>query len=328
MSNAGEVNAWKWWQDALAGKFGDIHDGCPEQGFYRVRDGKHGPFLPVAIWNADGRWIAQRNGKDTSAEDIWTWCCRNPISEEAYYAALDGKGWPDEPTAPTMGHNLPDDPHEALALEYAAEKETAIDLLKTKVVSQEQANRIAILSKRITTIAKKASDLHKVEKQPHLDGGRAVDEKWRELKEDPAELSKRLKRHMDDYLLEQQRLERERQRKAQEEADRKRREAEDAARAAKSSENEYEAAKAERLAREAAEAEKEAEARNSSAGRTGARVALRTFPEPRITDYDALLLALKDRAEVREVVESLAKRAARSRVSLPGMEIIEVQRAA
>jgi hypothetical protein len=331
-----QVTAWKWWQDALAGNFGPIHEGHPQQGFYRVRDGKQGPYLPVVIWNEEGRWIALRNGKEVRADDIWTWCCRNPITEEAYYAAMSGKGWADEPLAPTMGHNLPDDPHEALRLEYEAEKETASELLKVKVTSQEHADKIAVLSKRIAAIAKKATDLHKVEKQPHLDAGRAVDDRWRDLKEDPADLSKRLKRHMDDYLLEQQRLERERQELARREEERLRREAEEAARKAAEADQQSEAERkaaidrAHQLEQEAAAKAKEAEARNASAGRTGAKVALRTFVSARVTDYEAAAIALlkMNHADLKACIDQLANRAVKAGVEVAGVERVEEQRAA
>ncbi|CAD7023292.1 hypothetical protein REJC140_00157 [Pseudorhizobium endolithicum] len=321
-------NAWKWWQDALAGNFGPIHDSDPQQGYYRTRF-KEKPWEPVAIWFENGEWHAMRGDRTVRAADIWTWCCRNPITYEAYTKAIEGDGWDDEPEAVRgMGDNLPDDPFEALKLEFAGEQELAAELLRTKVETQDQANKIGVLSKRIASISKRASDLHKVEKAPHLEAGRAVDDKWRDLKEEPDSLSKRLKRHLDDYLREQQRLEMERQRKAQEEADRKRREAEDAASAAAQQENEAAAVEAKRLQDEAAQAERDAQARNASAGRTGARVALRTFVYAQITDYDALLMALKDRAEIKEIVETLAHRAARSGVELPGMGIRSEQRAA
>src|SRR5690606_10052912 len=106
--------------------------------------------------------------------------------------------------------------------------ELADELLKSKVETQDQANKIGVLSKRIAGISKRATDLHKVEKAPHLEAGRAVGDKWRDLKEEPDALSKRLKRHLDAFLQEQQRIEQERQRKAREEADRIAREAEEA----------------------------------------------------------------------------------------------------
>jgi hypothetical protein len=327
-------NAWAWWQAALAGNLGPIHDSDPQQGYYRTRY-KDKPWEPVAIWFEDGKWNAMRGERAVDASEIWTFCCRNPISYEAYTKAIEGGGWDDEPEQVRgMGDNLPTDPFEALKLEFAGEQELADTLLKSKVETQDQANKIGVLSKRIAGISKRATDLHKVEKQPHLDAGRNVDNKWRDLKEEPDALSKKLKRHLDAYLQEQQRIELERQRKAREEAERIQREA-DAARIAAekaSVENDNSAAEAaaeaERLAQQAAAAERETQARNASAGRTGAKVSLRTFVFAEITDYDALLKALKDRPEIKEVVETLAHRAARSGVELAGMAIKSEQRAA
>jgi hypothetical protein len=333
-------NAWAWWQAALAGNFGPIHDSDPQQGYYRTRF-KDKPWEPVAIWFED-EWHAMRGERVVNAAEIWTWCCRNPISYEAYTKAIDGAGWDDEPEAPAIGHNLPDDPFEALQVEFAAEKEQAEAFLKTPIKKQADADRAAVWSKRLSTIAKKATDLHKVEKQPHLDAGRNVDNKWRELKEDPDALSKKLKRHLDAFLQEQQRIELDRQAAARAEADRIQREA-DAVRVAAeqaSAKNDNESnagaiaernnaiAEAQRLADQAAQAERDAQARNASAGRTGAKVSLRTFTYAEITDFDALLMALKDRPEIREVVETLANRAARSGVELAGMAIKSEQRAA
>ncbi|TBB44183.1 hypothetical protein ELH49_09110 [Rhizobium ruizarguesonis] len=336
-----EVNIWAWWQNALAGTIGPIHDGDPQQGYYRTRF-KDKPWEPVAIWFEDGKWHAMRGDRQVDASDIWTWCCRNPITYEAYTKAIEGGGWDDEPEAPQMGHNLPADlsPFEALELEFASEKEQAEAFMKKPITTQAEADRAAIWSKRLSTIAKKATDLHKVEKQPHLDAGRNVDNKWRELKEEPDAISKRLKRHMDAFLQEEARKERERQAAARVEADRIQREA-DAARvaaekAAAKNDNDAAAiaaqnnaiAEAERLAQQAAAAERDAQARNASAGRTGAKVSLRTFVFAEVTDFDALLMALKDRPEIKEVVDTLANRAARSGVELAGMAIRSEQRAA
>ncbi|MGV4796171.1 hypothetical protein [Rhizobium sp. F40D2] len=334
-----EVNAWLWWQNALEGNIGPIHDGDPQQGYYRTRF-KDKPWEPVAIWFEDGKWHAMRGDHQVDASDIWTWCCRNPITYEAYNKAIEGAGWDDEPEAPAIGHNLPTDPFEALQVEFAAEREQAEAFMKKPITTQAEADRAAIWSKRLSTIAKKATDLHKVEKQPHLDAGRNVDNKWRDLKEEPDALSKKLKRHMDAFLQEEARKERERQAAARAEADRIQREA-DAARVAAekaAAKNDNDAAsiaaqnnaiaEAERLAQQAAQAERDAQARNASAGRTGAKVSLRTFVFAEITDFDALLLALRDRVEIKEVVETLANRAARSGVELAGMAIRSEQRAA
>jgi hypothetical protein len=331
-----EENAWAWWQSALAnpaeiGKSLPVHDGDPQQGYYRTRF-KGGKWEPVAIWFSNEGWLALRSDRQVSAEDIWTFCCRNPITFEAYEKASMTGEWDDEPEAKPrgIGDNLPSDPFEALTLEFDGEKELAGEFLKTPITEQSQADRAAVLSKRIAAIAKKATDLHKVEKQPHLDAGRAVDDKWRPLKEEPDALSKRLKRHMDDYLREQQRIEQERQRAAAAEAERLRNEAEEAARAARQSENEYEQAKADRLAREATEAEREAQAKNAAAGRTGAKVSLRKFVSAKVTDYHAAAKALVDmqHKEFLEFIDQLANRAIRADKTLAGVERVEEQRAA
>lgn len=327
------VNRWLWWQNALKGQFGPIHSE-PEQGYFRTRK-KNGPWEPVAIWWDEdvGGWLAYRSGREVEADEIWTWCCRNPITHEAYEKAVAGGGFDDEPKAAVApaGHNSADaDPMEALRIEYLGEKELAEEFLKSPIKTKADADKAAIWSKRLADIAKRATDQHKIEKQPVLDETRRIDDKWRELKEDPKELSTKLKRHMDAYLREQDRLEQERQRKAREQADKIREQAEAAAAEAKqdSSGDVAAANRAEQLAQQAADAERDAQARNAAAGRTGAKVALRTFVSAEITDIDALLIALRDRDEIKELVQSLANRAAKAGRSLPGMKIIEEKRAA
>lgn len=320
---------YAYWTNALAGTLGPVSDGDPQCGFYRRRLFKDGPFVPVAIWRGeDGAFVALVDGKTAYAADIWTWVCDKPITEAEYHKVMAGEGWSDEPRAASVPSNIPADPFEALKIEFAAEQEVAAELLAKPVTEQNHADQIAVLTKRLSSIKSKATSLHKTEKHPSLDESRRIDTKWRDLKEEPDTLTKKLKRHLDAYLNELDRQEKERQRIAREEADRIRREAEAAAEAAAQEGNAQAAAEAGRLEREAAAAAREAQARNASAGRTGAKVSLRTFTFATITDFDALLMALKDRPEIRECVETLANRAAKSGVELPGMTISSEQRAA
>lgn len=312
-----------------------MHEGQPEQGYYRTRF-KGGQWEPVAIWFENDQWNAMRGERMVDAADAWNFCRTHPVSYEAYQKAIDGAGWDDEPPAPAIGHNLPADPFEALMLEYQAEKEQAEAFMKTPITTQDQADKAAIWSKRLATIAKKATDLHKVEKQPSLDEGRRVDDKWRGLKEEPAEVSKKLKRHMDAYLQEQARIERERQEAARREEERLRREAAEAARKAAEADQQSEAERqaaidrAHQLEQEAAAKAKEAEAKNASAGRTGARVALRTFVSAKVNDYQAAAtaLVLMKHPDILAIIDQLAHRAIKAGQSLPGVERIEEQRAA
>lgn len=331
------VDRWAWWQNALKGEFGPIHDGNPQQGYFRVRR-KDGPWEPVAIWQDEesGAWLAYRSGKEVRAEDIWTWACRTPITHAAYEQAMAGDGFDDEPaTGPGIGDNSGEaDPFDALRIEYLGEKELAEEFMKSPVKTQAQADKVAIWAKRLTAIKTKAEGLHKVEKQPHLDAGRVVDDKWRELKGDPDELAKRLKAHIKPFLQEQIRQEEERQRKAREEADRIRRQAEEEARAAREADHQSdraheEAAERQRLLEaQARAAEAEAEARKVNAGRTGARVSMRTVKVGFVTDYAkaaAALVAMNHKV-IKETIDTLAQRAATAGMPFDGMEIKNEER--
>jgi hypothetical protein len=316
----------------------------PQSGFWRRRAYKDGPYVAIAIWrDGTGKLWCMQNGRAKDCDDnLWASCCKWPITEELYHSVTDGGGWPEEP--PTRQDNQPAKTGDAfvdLSAEYEAEREQAEDFLKKPITTQQQADTAAVWSKRIAAIAKKATDLHKVEKQPSLDEGRRVDDKWRDLKEQPADLSKRLKRHMDAFLQEQERVERERVRAAQAEADRIRREAEEAEKRAAeaalaverapgvASDLQAEAeAEADRLAKQAAEAEREAQAHNPNAGRTGAKVSLRTFVSARVTDYREAALALLTHPEMRALIDQLANRAVKAGTVLPGVEKVEERRAA
>lgn len=333
---------YAYWRNAVAGTFGPIHESAPQNGFYRKKN-RDGSLSPVAIFDHEGEKVALLNGVATDPASVWTWVADKPVTEAAYSQAVSGAGWPDDPPTVRLS-NVSSDPHEALTQELQGEVELAREFLAKPITTKEQADQAAIWSKRLATISKKATDLFKVEKQPSLDEGRRIDDKWRDLKDGAAEWSKKLKRHLDNWLVEEDRKEHERQRLAREEAERKAREAEEARLAAERATAQVEAdgisddatiqaqqdaeAEAARKAEEAAAAERAAQARKASAGRTGSKVALRTFTGAKITDYDALLTALKDRPEIRGIVETLANRAARSGVTLPGMEITEERRAA
>jgi hypothetical protein len=342
--NAGEitqvaiVERWRWWQDALKdpAKIGSallpIHANEYQVGYFRTRR-KHGPWEPVGIYPDDnGVVVGFRNGRQVNdVQDLFLWSCRYPISYDAYIKALEGGGFDDEPPAPRgLGDNSGEaDPFEALRIEYLGEKELAEEFMKQKVTTQAQADKVAIWAKRLTAIKSKAEGLHKVEKQPHLDAGRAVDDKWRELKTEPDELAKRLKAHIKPFLQEQIRAEEERQRKAREEAEKARRAAEEAARKAaesdRQSERDREAAarEADRLAAQAKAAAEEAEARKVNAGRTGARVSMRVEKVGVVTDYGkaaAALVAMRHK-DLIEVIDKLAQRAAKAGMPFDGMEI-------
>lgn len=347
MLNAGEVaqvsivERWQWYQDALKdpANIGSpelpIHANEYQLGYFRCRR-KDSQWEPVGIYpGEDGVVVGLRNGKPVSdIQDLFLWACRHPISYEAYIKALDGGGFEDEPEkAPGLGHNSGEaDPFDALTVEYVGEKEMVEDFLKKPVKTQNDANKLAIWKDRLSKIKSKATALHKAEKQPFLDGGRAVDSKWRGLKEEPDAIIEKVRLHVKPFFDEQKRAEEDRQRKAREEAAKAQRAADEAAakaRALNDQQNtvEREAARqaAEEAAAKARQAEKDAEARKVSAGRTGARMGLRTEKVGVVTDYQkaAAALVVMKHPDMVDVIDKLAQRAAKAGMPFDGMEIRE-----
>lgn len=332
-----QADEWAWWQRALAEphRIGDpslpLHADSPELGFYRINSKRLGRWVPIAFFKDDaGRWCAERDGKPVDpdkVEGLWTWACRNPTTYPAYEKAVAGDGYDDEPPH-GIGHNLPADSdmdeRDRLWLEFSGERDLALEFLKTPIVVQAEADRAAIWAKRLAEIVRKADGLHEVEKRPHLEAGRRVDDRWRDLREEPLALAKRLKRHQTAFLQELDRQEQERQRAAAVEAERLRREAAAAAAAAATPEALADAGKAVAAAKEA---EREAEYRPPSAGRVGAKVSLRVTNRAAILDWSALCGALIERQEVKDYLQGLADKAARAGVALPGCQIVQEKRA-
>jgi hypothetical protein len=321
---------YAFWQNALAGRPQPVHDGDPQPGFYYQRR-KDGPRLPVAIWFSDaGDPLAlvgfEGTAKLGNAAEIWTWVCQYPVTEEIYRAAFAAGAWPDDPPparGSVPGDNLPEDPAEALAAELAGEEDTAAPFLAKPIETKQDADRVSVWAKRLTTLGARAVDLHKIEKQPHLEAGKAVDAKWFPIRDGAKDLASRLKEHLQPYLLKQQREE---ARRAAEAAAEEVRLREEAARVAEMDDDRA-ADRAAELERQADVAAKMSAPKNASAGRTGARVALRPVYVAVITDYAACYAALSAHPDMQNFVQQLADRACRAKVPLAGVEFRSEQKA-
>lgn len=370
-----DQDPYAWWKLALPdpSKIGrtpdlQLHEDTPQPGYYRRR-GRNGQWQAVAIWPSEdhGGIVATVNDHPvTQISALWVSCCGYPISEDAYHVAIEGGGWPDEPPPPAaMGDNLPDDPYDRLNAELFGERELAEEYLRTPIRTQDDADRAAILAKRIAEIGHRADREHAREKAPVADEVKRIDNRWRELRDLPASLSKRLKMHQKAFLDELDRRERERvaaaereARRLREEAARKVREAEDERR------RQVEEARrlneeAERLAREGdrkaaeeaqraadsasaegdramadagqavadlKEAERQTEYVRPQAGRTRERVSLRSHRSAIIEDADKLFAAIKDDTDLKATMQSIADRGARAKIALPGCRIVEESR--
>lgn len=361
------VDLYAYWREELANPGCNDRDTARDDlsGFWRIKGADTKPDWPMAIWpRNEDRYLNVQIGRNLfhTGTEQWEstvgagWTKAIAVPEEDYRSALETGRWPDGKHARQMdqserlglsgksgdmGHNLPDDPFERAKMELEALREESTGLLAGKIDSAEKADRCAMIAKKAKTLANTIETLRKAEKQPWIDGGKAVDDKHNPYKAEAEGWADKAKRAADPWLREQARLEQERQKKAREEAERQRREAEEAAAEARrvaeqaeraaGGENDAEAAQeAARAAEEAEakiaaarEAEDAAKAQKVSAGTTGAKLKQVKVVSAKIVDFDKLLLALKGREEIRELVEKLANRAAKAGVALDGMEIVE-----
>lgn len=227
------VDVWAWWQSALKdpSKIGSkelpVHDSEPQQGYYRVRYGKDKPFEPVAIWKDDnGQWLAYRSGREVNAEAIWTSCCRNPVSYEAYQYAADGKGWPDDDkivasqVKPMIPGDLPNSQgvDEAETIRDQIEAALAGMSAYAKVTDDETAAKALSLRNRLNELSREADKVRTKEKEPHLEAGKAVDAKWQPLVKKAKAGADQVRDAIGAFETEKLRIQREARRKAEEEA--------------------------------------------------------------------------------------------------------------
>ena len=100
---------YTYYQSALMGVFGPVHENDPQCGYYRMRRGRGGPWVPVAIWREvtgeseitgisdSGKLVCLVDGVEKDPYEIWTWVCRYPVPYETYVAVAEkGQSWPED----------------------------------------------------------------------------------------------------------------------------------------------------------------------------------------------------------------------------------------
>lgn len=183
-------HTYEYWQAALQGTFGPVHDGDCQPGFWRKRTSRAGPFVPAATWEQDGQMVAVVDGKPTDASELWSFICRYPVAEAEYHKRVETGRWSDEDEAVTASlsppasqapgaNNPPADPLEDLR----GQIDTALAGVANyaKVGSDESAGKAQSLRSRLLDLSGDADKRRESLKRPHLEAGRAVDESWNPL---------------------------------------------------------------------------------------------------------------------------------------------------
>lgn len=293
MSDVAENTEWSWWQNALAGQRASIDPNTPETGYYRVKRKGRDIDSPVAYWRTDGALRCYMDGDEfpeQRAVEIWPFASKKPVSYEHYQERVRAGKWPGDHEA-VIGHNQapPDDTPEAIADRIDDLARAAERMIETGgATSQEVADQASDLANSFGEIEAKTKDLHRVEKQPHLDAGRAVDTKWFTLRDRAADIKAKLKRIVvTPWLV-------------------KRDEEENKAKAA-----------AIATGTPPAEVAKARVTAGSSKRSTG----LRPQVVAEVTDWPALLAALHEHPDIREAAQKIANASAKAGVALPGTTI-------
>lgn len=106
-----KIDLFAWWKAALKGERGPIHDGEPEQGFYRHRTKNKQTgvetLYAVAFWYAGDirtpeNIRCQVGGQILKGEQLqrtigaWPFISKEPISHKTWMAVVAGQPWPDQ----------------------------------------------------------------------------------------------------------------------------------------------------------------------------------------------------------------------------------------
>lgn len=322
-----------WWRAAVAGNVGPISDGVPESGYYKTRDVKDGPWLPVAIWIKGDKQVCRVAGEMRDPARVWTFCAKHPVAKEAAKHAFEHGRWPDDPEPIAARPNMPSDPFEALKAEIEDRVAQADAWLKAhpKIASQTDCDLARNMQAQLLKLAKTADENRESEKRPHLAASRAVDAKFKPLTEAAATGSSRLRSAFETFMREEEnRLRREAQAKF--EAERK---------AAEEERARIETERAEKYKSDpiAALTEDEpelpvvptapAEVRVQAGGGVGRKAGLKSVFVATLTNYDAALKHFAKNEKVRDLIQKLGDAAVRNGDrEIPGFTVTEERRAA
>lgn len=199
------TTGWKFYQAAMRGEELNTHPAFVPIGFYRVEDRRKGKSWPLAIWESSGSKFARVGegatltlDKPEDEEDFayktFQYCCRRPIDFKVYEHWMANREWPKEVGAqavieaslaardnaePGIGDNSgrsAEIDHESFVDQVRAALSGVADL--KKLGTDEQVAAANSLRNRLNELAGEGAKKHEVEKKPHLQAGREVDQRW------------------------------------------------------------------------------------------------------------------------------------------------------
>jgi len=184
-------DGYEWWRDALAGRPAETVESEPHDGFYRMRQHKGGPWLPVAIFvNKGGEQIARVAGDVRKPEDVWTYCAGNPVSQADAKHAFEHGHWPGdiEATEGVVADVTDDDDAKAVLVAIIDQaREWAKNPPKPEDITKEIADRAANFDDRVIKVEKAAKVQRDKEFAPIADEIKRLDGLKAELRQRKAD---------------------------------------------------------------------------------------------------------------------------------------------
>jgi hypothetical protein len=329
-----DAKDYEFWRAALRGERQPVHESNPRCGFYKRRLLRDGPWLPIAFWrDKDDNIVCCFEGQLVDSVEHWTFAAKHPVSEASYRHYIRSGHWPDEGTQAPRS-NLPSDPFEALKLEVEDKLEQAQSWLKTapEAPTETDANIARNMQAALLQLNKRADVMHKAEKQPYLDAGRAVDAKF-DFRKPIAAVAERLRNVFAAYM----RAEETRQRAAaQKKFEEERRKAEEARHLAEEERARLE--KEDPALAHITEAELLPELPGAPepvkvqvGGGIGRKAGLKTVYSGKIVDWTQVLQHFSRHQQLRDLIQKLVDadvRSNRAQCNIPGVEVVEERVAA
>lgn len=319
MSETKERADYTYWQNALKGDFGPIHEGDAQLGFFRKRTRRAGPFVPVAIFMHEGQIVALCDGHQVDAAEIWSYVCQHPVAEEWYHTRINTGKWPDESEAvsqslapPPAGHNNPPE-DEAEILKGQIDAATAGVAEYAEIGDDETASKAQSLRSRLLELSRDADKKRETEKKPHLEAGKSIDAKFQPLVKAAKAAADTIAKALGEHETRKARA----AEAARLEAERKRREAEAAARSAE------ESGKPAPPPPPVTEPEPMPAPTTSIKGAYGRAASVKVAKVATVTDIDAAFGFLKTHKELVELISALAQRAVNAGYDVPGVTVKE-----
>lgn len=316
------MDDFEFWRDALAGKSPEISADHPQCGFFKMRRGRDGKWLPVMIRYDDSGALRARVADDSGADPlkIWTWCAKHPVSKADAKVAFETGSFPGEVATAAIGDNSGEISLSEAVRDYV---ETALAWLrkvgiKDKATSDQAANYRAELLR----LSKEADKQRDAEKRPHDEAAKAVQAKWKPVIDEATSAANAIRDELTRWMrAEEARLEAERRAKW---------EAEQRAAALERARIEAERAKQMRDDPIAALTSPEPElpvappppepVKVQAGGQRGRKAGLREVTRHVVVDHAKALAFFAESEDVKELIRKLADRAGKAGVAVPGVE--------